>query len=123
MSKKELTNEEKLNILIPKAMSVLCDMVEQRMPEEGQFQKFFVSFEYPGTKCEALLWMEPNLTGRGGNGRVTTAMHEVGSDRVVQHYTMVGNKTDIVRWLQCSGNASQLQTDYDQLKQAINRFD
>lgn len=120
MSKKELTNEEKINILIPKAMSVLCDMVEQRMPEEGQFQKFFVSFEYPGTKCEALLWIEPNLTGRGGNGRVTTAMREVGSDRVVQHYMTVGNKTDIVRWLQCSGNAGVLQTDYDQLKQAID---
>lgn len=123
MSKKALTDKQKLDILVPKVMSTLCDIAEQRMPEKGIFQKFFVTFEYPGTKYEGMLWVEPNLTGQDGNGRITAAMRHSGSDRVVQHYMAAGNKAEIMAWLMCSGNVELLQADYEQLKQASDRFD
>lgn len=122
MSKKELSSKGKLDILVPKVMSVLCDMARQRMPDKGVFQKFFVTFDYPGTAYQGMLWVEPNLTGQGGTGRVTSAMRQAASDKVVQHYMMVGNKAEIMAWLTCSDNVELLQTDYEQLKQAVDRF-
>ena len=123
MGEKVLSNKEKLDILIPKAMSVLCDMTRRCMPEQGVFQKFFVTFDYPGTAYQAMLWVEPDRTGRAGNGRVTSAMRQDGSDRVIQHYMTVGSKEEIIVWLMCADNAQLLRADYEQLKQAADRLD
>lgn len=123
MGKKALSSKEKLDILIPKVMSVLCDMTRQRMPEQGVFQKFFVTFDYPGTAYQGMLWVEPNRTGQGGNGRLTSAMRQDGSDRVVQHYMTAGSKAEIMQWLMCGDNVELLRADYGQLKQTVDRFD
>lgn len=123
MRKKALTDRQKLDILVPKTMSTLCDMAQQRMPEKGVFQKFFVTFDYPGTAHKGLLWIEPNLTGQAGNGRVTAAMRCSDSDKVVQHYMTVGDKAEITAWLACPDNIALLQADYEQLKQAADRLD
>lgn len=123
MGKKELTKNEKLDILIPKTMSVLYDTVQKSMPEKGTFRKLFVFFEYPETKYEGILWVEPNLTGQEGNGRLVSGMRQTGSDRVVQHYMMAGAKAEIMEWLGNDRNISALQSDYEQLKRSVDRFD
>ena len=123
MGEKKRTEREKTELLISKAMEVLCDMTRQRMPERGVFQKFFVTFDYPGTAYQAMLWVEPDRTGRAGNGRVTSAMRQDGSDRVIQHYMTVGSKEEIIVWLMCADNAQLLRADYEQLKQAADRLD
>lgn len=123
MGKKERTDKEKRNILISKVMEVLRDTAQQRMPEEGLFQKFFVTFDYPGTPHKGFLWIEPNRTGRGGNGRVTAAVCQGGSDRMVQHYIAVGSKAELTAWLDSAENLPLLLEEYEQLNRAADRLD
>lgn len=123
MKRNELTDEQKLDILIPKGMAVLREHVRQKMPETGRFQRVFVIFAYPGTGYEALLWVEHNVSEQGGNGRLTAAMREAGSDKVVQHYITKGTKDELMRWLNTSANGEELRSSYAQLKCSVDRFD
>lgn len=123
MNKKELTDAQKLDILIPKAMAYMCEQIQQKMPEVGGFRKFLVFFAYPGTGYEALLWVEHNVSEKGGNGRLAAGMRETNSDRVVQHYIATGTKEELMQWLSTSANGAQLRSSYAQLKNAVERFD
>lgn len=123
MNKNELTDAQKLDILLPKAMNVLREHIQQKMPETGEFRKFFVCFGYPGTGYEALLWVEHNVSEKGGNGRLAAGMRETNSDRVVQHYIATGTKEELMQWLSTSANGAQLRSSYAQLKNAVDRFD
>lgn len=118
-----LSDEEKLDILLPKGMKLLAERVEKEVPASGRFMPISVSFDYPGTAYSAYLRLEPSALGDGTERCLRSYMGEKGSDKVISHYMYAGTKDKVLAWLKDKKNEKDLRQSYEELKQGADRMD
>ena len=119
----QMTNEEKLDILVTKMLEYLKNQVNS-LPQQGRFERHSVSMTYPGTTCDGYLFYECDLTDSSQRGRrLRASMCRQGSDRMISHYLFKGSKAECLAWLEEPGNQKALKKDYAALLSSVERAD
>lgn len=108
---------------VRRAMEVMLEYYDERIPATGRCSPFTVSADWPGTDYKARLMVEQDLTGGPDGRRLRTVMHENGSDRVVSHYITKGTGEELKAWLRNTDNRAELMQSYEQLKESVDNFD
>lgn len=119
MKERKMTKKD----FVRRAMEVMLEHYDARIPAAGRCKPFSVSADWPGTDYKARLMVEQDLTGSADGRRLRTMMHENGSDRVVSHYITKGTGDEIKAWLRNPENRAELMQSYEQLKQSVDSFD
>ena len=119
MKERKMTKKD----FVRRAMEVMLEYYDARIPATGRCKPFSVSADWPGTDYKARLMVEQDLTGSPDSRRLRTMMHENGSDRVVSHYITKGTGDELKAWLRNPENRGELMKSYEQLKQSVDNFD
>jgi len=105
---KKLTNEEKMNILIPKCMEVLDNIAEREVPENGKFIRVYVNFDIPGTPNEGILAITHDDKNPKDMRVLSLGVHHKNSDRMISNFLKTGTKKEISDLLKDRDNFSRL---------------
>ena len=119
MKERKMTKQD----FVRRAMEVMLEYYDERIPAKGRCSPFTVSAVWPGTDYTARLMVEQDLTGSPDSRRLRTMMHEKGSDRVVSHYITKGTNDELKAWLRNTDNRAELLESYEQLKESVDNFD
>ena len=83
-------------LLVNRVADVAAEMIPQRIPAQGSFQRFGWFMQYPGTEHQVRLEIQPSPRyGCSLRASVVAA----GTDWMVSNYVHFGDRDDCVAWL------------------------
>ncbi len=122
--RKEVTmnesNDNKIQKLITKGISILSDMIERYVPENNKFKKIFAAFDIPGTRNEALLSVSHDEIQPKDIRRFGVEVHHLNSDKFYSQYLYKGTKKEVLDFIQNSKNKEIIADSIEKLSNKVN---
>lgn len=119
---KEIMNyEQRLQMVYQKAAECMSKEIEEKMPENGSFQKIFVTECYDKSDLRGMLCAETSYQGENIRKIFVGAFRE-GDDRLVRNYLFTGTKQEILVWLTKPESVKEMIECYRNLEKTVKSW-
>lgn len=114
------TSDNDIKALINKCVDVIKDSAERMVPENNKFRKFFVAFDVPDTRHEAIISISHDELDPKDKRRLAVEVHHANSDKFYSQYLFKGTKKEIIDFIADKNNQKEI---YDSVKELSKSVD
>ena len=111
-----------METLLEKVVAALEKGIEERVPEQGKFERLGVQFRYPNTEIVGNLGIEVDLL-KEGSRRLTARAFQPGDGRQVMNYLEKGTKQELLVYLSSERAVPELVKIFLNLKEGVEDLD
>lgn len=124
MTAEKISPEKMKRKLINAVREHMLNLLEEKIPDEGIFKPYSARMAWPGTEYVAWCIIEYEYSAPGRTGRyVRLGMSKRGSDRLISHYLLNGDKYTLIYWFKSERSASEMLSEYESLKLSVDSDD
>lgn len=120
-NKEIMNHEQRLQMVYQKAAECMIKEIEEKMPENGSFQKIFVTECYDKSDLRGMLCAETSYQGENIRKIFVGAFRE-GDDRLVKNYLFTGTKQEILAWLTQPESVKEMIKCYRNLEKTVKSW-